>query len=64
MREVYKWKSRLSVHGGQQVHVVKYWETYALVVSWPTQQFFHPIPLTKVENQTDEFHSGLLPSAH
>ena len=26
-REVYKWKSRLNVHGGQQVHGEHYWET-------------------------------------
>ena len=33
-REVYKWKARLNVHGGQQEKGVNYWETYAPVVTW------------------------------
>ena len=33
-REITKWKSRLTVHGGQQEHGVHYWETYAPVVNW------------------------------
>ena len=28
-REIYKWKARLTVHGGKQTHCVNYWETYA-----------------------------------
>ena len=33
-REIYKWKARLNVHGGKQVHGVNFWETYAPVVNW------------------------------
>jgi hypothetical protein len=32
--DVYKWKARLNLHGGQQEHGVSYWETYAPVVTW------------------------------
>jgi Reverse transcriptase (RNA-dependent DNA polymerase) len=32
--DVYKWKARLNLHGGQQEHGVNYWETYAPVVTW------------------------------
>jgi hypothetical protein len=32
--EVYKWKARLNLHGGQQEYGVNYWETYAPVVTW------------------------------
>ncbi|KAL7563769.1 hypothetical protein ACA910_020453 [Epithemia clementina (nom. ined.)] len=39
-REIYKWKARLNVHGGQQEHGVNYWETYAPVVMWPTIRIF------------------------
>ena len=35
-QEVYKWKARLNVHGGQQVYGVHYWDTYAPVVTWQT----------------------------
>ena len=35
-QEVYKWKARLNVHGGQQEHGVHYWDTYAPVVTWQT----------------------------
>ena len=35
-QEVYKWKTRPNVHGGQQVHGVHYWDTYAPVVTWQT----------------------------
>ena len=31
---VYKWKARLNVHGGQQTKGVNFWETYAPVVNW------------------------------
>ena len=34
--EVYKWKARLNLHGGQQEFGIHYEETYAPVVSWPT----------------------------
>ena len=43
MQEVYKWKARLNVHGGQQQHGVHYWDTYAPVVTWQTVRFF-PYP--------------------
>ena len=39
-QEVYKWKARLNVHGGQQEHGVHYWDTYAPVVTWQTVCFF------------------------
>ena len=45
MIEVYKWKARLNVHRGQQVHRVIYWETYSLVVSWPMLRFFFILSL-------------------
>ena len=39
-RQVYKWKARLNVHGGQQEHGVNFWETYAPVVGWQTLRLF------------------------
>ena len=39
-QEVYKWKAWLNVHGGQQVHGVHYWDTYAPVVTWQTVRLF------------------------
>jgi hypothetical protein len=33
-QEVYKYKARLNVHGGQQEHGVNYFETYSPVVAW------------------------------
>ena len=33
-QEVYKWKARLNVHGGQMIHGVHYWETFSPVVTW------------------------------
>jgi hypothetical protein len=44
-REVYKRKARLTAHGGQQVHGVNYWETYAPVVTWTSIRFFLIISL-------------------
>ena len=38
--EVYKWKARINVHGGKQIHGINYWETYAPVVGWPTIRLF------------------------
>jgi hypothetical protein len=32
--EIYKWKARLNLHGGQQEYGINYWETYAPVVTW------------------------------
>ena len=39
-QEVYKWKARLNVHGGQQEHGIHYWDTYAPVVTWQTIRLF------------------------
>ena len=39
-QEVYRWKARLNVHGGQQEHGVHYWDTYAPVVTWQTVHLF------------------------
>ena len=39
-QEVYKWKARLNVHGGQQEHSVHYWDTYAPVVTWQMVRLF------------------------
>jgi Reverse transcriptase (RNA-dependent DNA polymerase) len=33
-KEIYKWKARLNIHGGQQEYGVNYWETFAPVVIW------------------------------
>ena len=33
-REIYKWKARLTVHGGKQKHGINFWETYSPVVNW------------------------------
>lgn len=44
-REVYKWKARLNVHGGQQEHGINYWETYAPVVAWPVIRFFFTLSI-------------------
>ena len=35
-QQVYKYKARLNVHGGQQEYAVNYFETYAPVVTWPS----------------------------
>ena len=39
-QEVYKWKACLNLHGGQQIHGVHYWDTYAPVVTWQTVRLF------------------------
>jgi hypothetical protein len=33
---IYKWKARLNVDGGKQIHGIDYWDTYAPVASWLT----------------------------
>jgi Reverse transcriptase (RNA-dependent DNA polymerase) len=33
---IYKWKARLNVDGGKQIHGLDYWETYAPATSWST----------------------------
>ena len=47
-QEIYKWKARLNVHGGQQVHGINYWDTYTPVVVWPVIRFFFISPSYKV----------------
>ena len=44
-REVYKWKARLTLHGGKQIHGVHYWETYAPVAQWPIIRFLLTLAL-------------------
>ena len=39
-REIYKWKARLTIHGGKQTHGINYWETYSPVVHWSTIRIF------------------------
>ena len=39
-QEIYKWKARLNVHGGQQIHGINYWDTNTPVVAWPVIHFF------------------------
>ena len=46
-REIYKWKARLNVHGGQQQYGINYWETYAPVVMWTTLRFFFVLSLLR-----------------
>jgi hypothetical protein len=38
--EVYKWKARLIIHGGKQIKIVHYWETYSPVVKWSSIRLF------------------------
>jgi hypothetical protein len=40
MREVYRWKARLNLHGGKQIKNVHYWETYSPVVKWSSIRLF------------------------
>ena len=37
---VYKWKTRLNVHGSKQIKNVHYWETFSPVVRWPLIKLF------------------------
>jgi hypothetical protein len=39
-REVYKWKARLTAHGGKQTKGVNYWDTYSPLVQWSTTRLF------------------------
>jgi hypothetical protein len=45
--EVYKWKSRLNVHGGQQEYGVNYWFTYSPVVHWQTLRMMFILSILK-----------------
>ena len=44
-REVYKWKARLTIHGGKQEFGINYWETYSPVVKWSTIRLFLTLTL-------------------
>jgi hypothetical protein len=33
-QKVYKYKARLDIHSGRQMHGVNYWEIYSPVVNW------------------------------
>ena len=39
-RKIYKWKTQLNVHGGQQEYGVNYWDTYMPVMNWQTLGLF------------------------
>ncbi len=39
-REVYKWKTRLTIDGSKQKYGLLYKETYAPVVTWASTKFF------------------------
>ena len=39
-QKAYKWKARLNCHGGEQEHVVSFWEMYAPVVNWFSIRLF------------------------
>jgi Reverse transcriptase (RNA-dependent DNA polymerase) len=45
---IYKWKARLNIDGGKQVHGLDYWDTYAPVTSWSTIRL---ILLTSIINR-------------
>jgi hypothetical protein len=32
--EAYKWKARLTLHGGKQEYGINFWELYAPVIAW------------------------------
>jgi hypothetical protein len=34
VRGIYKWKTRLNAHRGQQEHGIIFWQTYAPLVNW------------------------------
>ena len=54
-QEVYKWKSRINIHGGKQEYGVNYWETYSPVVGWSTIRLFLSVMLMNnwVSRQVD-----------
>jgi Reverse transcriptase (RNA-dependent DNA polymerase) len=45
--EVYRWKARLNLDGSKQIKGVHYWDTYALVASWPTIQMILTMAIIK-----------------
>ena len=59
--EVYRWKARLSVHGGKQTHGVNFWETYSPVVSWFSIRLFLVLALLNKNqpHKTDRFRSSI-----
>jgi hypothetical protein len=44
---IYKWKARLNIDGGKQIHGLDYWETYAPVTSWSTIRIILIISIIK-----------------
>jgi len=49
--EIYKWKARINVHGGQQIKGVHYNETYSPVVGWTS------IRTALLLSQTNKWHT-------
>ena len=49
--EIYKWKARINVHGGQQIKGVHYEETYSPVVGWAS------IRTALLFSQTNNWHT-------
>ena len=49
--EIYKWKARINVHGGQQIKGVHYDETYSPVVGWAS------IRTALLLSQTNKWHT-------
>jgi hypothetical protein len=47
MPQIYKWKARLNYHGGQQEHMVNFWETHSPVVNWYSIRLFLIISILK-----------------
>jgi hypothetical protein len=45
--KVYKWKSRLNIHGGQQGCGGNYWDTYSPVTNWQSLLIFFITSLIK-----------------
>jgi hypothetical protein len=44
-REVYKWKARLNLHGGQQEEGVNFWRTDSPVVNWFSLRYYFVISI-------------------
>jgi Reverse transcriptase (RNA-dependent DNA polymerase) len=46
-QEVYKWKTRLNIHGGKQTKGLNYWDTYVPVASWAAIRIIISIAVLK-----------------
>ena len=55
-QEIYKWKARLNVHGGQQVHGINYWASSCMASD---TILLHPLHHPRLENTTIGFYHGL-----